>query len=106
MLANGVAHISFVGGGLFLPARTPYDRELMIDYVAERVRSKGTIQVIVDERRWTVQRCARVRGRDCPSCGHQLNATCALAEGHDPIACMHCAFAAPTATASSVADAA
>jgi len=106
MLANGVAHISFVGGGLFLPARTPYDRELMIDYVADRVRSKGTIQVIVDERRWTVQRCAPVRGQECPSCGNHLKATCALAERHDGIACMQCAFGAATVAASSVADAA
>jgi len=48
MLANGIAHISYHGGGVFLPARTPYDRELMVDCVADLVPAKGVIQVIVE----------------------------------------------------------
>src|SRR5574340_33644 len=67
---NGIAHISFRGSGMFLPARTPYDREVLAEHVSARARVHGIVQVLVDGRRWMVSahragmtvRCAGCRG--------------------------------------------
>jgi hypothetical protein len=95
---QGIAHISFVGGSVFLPARTPYDREMIVDYTAGHVRSKGMVQVIVDGQRWAVQLCDRARASRCSACGYPLDAICSLVDAADAspaIGCMRCAFGAP-----------
>lgn len=36
-----VAHLSFRGGGLLLPAHTPYERELLIEYIEATTKRHG-----------------------------------------------------------------
>jgi hypothetical protein len=53
-LAKGIAHVSFLGGGTFLPLRTPDDLQTLVEYVADRVGTTGEVQVLVDGQRWMV----------------------------------------------------
>src|SRR5437879_780667 len=75
-IAKGVAHVSFPGGGMFVPARSPYDRELLAEHVIDRVRLKGNVQVLVDDERWLVH---FLRGKgtvDCWRCGGAVDSIC------------------------------
>jgi hypothetical protein len=78
-MLDGIAHVSFPGGGMFLPARSPYDRQLLVEHVADRARSEKHVQVLVDDRRWIVNLnhesapviCSRCQGALLLSC-HSL----------------------------------
>lgn len=89
---QGVAHISFAGGSVFLPARTPYERQTMIDYVADRMRLQATIQVIVDKQHWTVQASDPAVAKRCSRCHHTVKVICSLAGHESSGLCMWCAF--------------
>ncbi len=102
-IANGVAHVSFPGGGLFLPARTPYDRQMLVEHVVERAQAKGRVQVLIDDRRWMVSlsrgdlafRCARCGMFSDPAChcatvgSEAFCAKCALGLGKQPASADH-----------------
>ena len=92
-LAKGIAHVSFPGGGMFLPARTPYDRETLTDYISHTVHMAGRVQVLVDDQRWLVRgRKNQALGR-CTGCDHLLDAACNVAEDAGTSAyCVSCAF--------------
>lgn len=51
---KNVAHISFKGGGLILPAQTPYDRELLIEHVEASTKRHGSIRLEVNRHYWTI----------------------------------------------------
>ena len=44
------AHLTFVGGEVRLPARTPYDRQQLIEHVRDCVRSRQHVR----ERGWKI----------------------------------------------------
>jgi hypothetical protein len=97
-LANGIAHVSFPGGSVFLPARTPYDRETLVDYIHHHVRANGRVQVLVADQRWLAY-----FGRpdsapaDCTVCRRALAVACYAASSANSTAiCPHCAFAGAT----------
>ncbi len=92
VLTEGIAHVSFPGGGIFLPARSPYDRQLLAEHVVHRVRAKGQVQVLVDDRRWMVclNRSASTAG--CMGCGGGLQSACYSSAGGDLAYCVRCAF--------------
>jgi hypothetical protein len=87
---RGIAHVSFESGGLFIPARTPYDRQMLVEHVADRTRSSGQVQVLVDDERWTVRRCGAV---NCESCGLSGKLACRSAGDDAKMYCLQCAFA-------------
>jgi len=87
---RGVAHISFAGGGVFLPARNPYDREILAEHVADRVRCKGEVQVALDDRCWSVSLSAV--GASCSHCGHPLDSACSSPTSGVDVLCVKCAF--------------
>lgn len=89
---RGVAHISFTGGGVFLPARNPYDRQVLVEHVADQVRSKGEVQVALDDRCWSV--CMTDVGTSCSSCGRPLDSVCYSATNGQTAYCVRCAFGA------------
>ncbi len=92
-VAKGIAHVSFPGGGMFLPARTPYDRETLMDYISHTVRRTGRAQVLVDDQRWLVRgRRNQTLGR-CTGCDHLLDAACNVAGNAETNEyCVSCAF--------------
>jgi hypothetical protein len=68
-MAKGIAHVSFAGGGFFLPARNPYDRQLLVEHVSECVRTKGHVQVLMGDQLWMVHRNSGPSTTPCTRCG-------------------------------------
>jgi len=95
-LARGIAHISFRGGGVFLPARDPYDRQILIDHVTQRVRTEGRVQVLVANHRWMVQAGAAHRAATCAACGQAVGTVCYSDMSNGATHCARCALACPT----------
>ena len=96
-LARGIAHLSFPGGGVFLPARDPYDRQTLIEHVTQRVRAKGPVQVLVDNHRWMIQEAgAANRMATCAACGLSVDAACYSNVSNGTPYCVHCALGGPT----------
>jgi hypothetical protein len=92
-IAEGIAHVSFAGGGMFLPARSPYDRQVLTDHVVDRVRSKGSVQVLLDTQRWLVQLLRAGRTARCEKCNSVVDCICYTSR-EDAACCIRCAFAA------------
>ena len=88
---NGVADVRFAGGGIVLPAREPYDRELLVEHVAERVRRKGVVCVAVHGRTYSVHRIDDTVTAACTRCRRPLKGSCATTLG-DALQCLRCAF--------------
>ena len=91
-IANGIAHVSFPGGGTFVPARTPYDRQILIEHVVDRVRTKGHVQVLVDDQRWLVRLLRDPSTARCGSCAKGLNAVCYATAPDEMVYCVRCAL--------------
>lgn len=91
-LANGIAHVSFPGGGIFLPARDPYDRQTLIEHVTQRLRTKGRVQVLVGSSRWTVRFNTATTRAACAACGQTPDALCCTSDGSDTAYCVPCAL--------------
>jgi hypothetical protein len=92
-LPQGIAHVSFGGGGLFVPARNRYDRQTLAEHVAARVRAKGEVQVLLNNERWLV---CLLRGRlngGCSGCSHVLEVACYAGVDPETAYCVKCAFA-------------
>jgi hypothetical protein len=100
---RGMAHISFAGGGVFLPARNPYDREMLVEHVADSVRSKGDLQVAVDGVSWAVLRDANSVTGFCAGCGYPLHLVCYSPANHEAY-CVKCAFGTHAGTLEHLAD--
>jgi hypothetical protein len=75
-MAEGIAHISFAGGGMFLPARNPYDRQMLAEHVGERARAKGQVQVLMGDQRWMVRRACGAAAVRCALCGMGSTTAC------------------------------
>jgi hypothetical protein len=91
-LARGIAHVSFPGGGFFLPARDPYDRQTLIEHVTQRVRAKGRVQVLVDSSRWIVEPTTSLSANTCTRCGETMDAACYPTSGSGVPYCVRCAL--------------
>ena len=89
---SGVAHIAFPGGGIFLPVQSPYDRQTLVEYVAVRVRSKGQVQVTLDNRCWSVRLCNATAAVTCAGCGFCVDAACYSTASAEVAHCVRCAF--------------
>jgi len=94
-LARGIAHVSFPGGGIFLPARDLYDRETLIEHVNQRVRAKGRVQVLIDSHRWMVQPNSSL-ANPCADCGQTADACCYSSGGYGAPHCVRCALGGAT----------
>lgn len=91
-MMRGIAHVSFSGGGMFLPARSPYDRQVLAEHVMSRVRTKGQVQVLIDNQRWMVYQRRGVRGVCCSQCGRAVDSACYLISANGTLYCVTCAF--------------
>jgi hypothetical protein len=69
---NDIAHLSFRGGGLILPAHTPYERELLVESVEAATKRHGHLQLAVDGRHWTISTSNGLRPV-CDSCSQWPN---------------------------------
>jgi hypothetical protein len=64
---NNIARLSFSGGGLILPAHTPYDRELLVESVEATTKRYGRLVLEVNDRHWTISMSDGLRPV-CVSC--------------------------------------
>ncbi|HVO23769.1 MAG TPA: hypothetical protein VMW56_09085 [Candidatus Margulisiibacteriota bacterium] len=90
-MAKGIAHVSFAGGGTFLPARSPYDRQLLAEHVRERVRAKGQVQVLMGDNLWMMYR-KRDRNTRCARCGVAAPIACHFSGSGEACYCVACAL--------------
>ncbi len=63
--AKGIAHVSFPGGGVFLPTRSASDRNLLIECVDAHLRASPRVQVLLGDQRWVARTAAGVRCERC-----------------------------------------
>ena len=89
---EGIANVSFAGGGIILPARSPYDWENLAEHVDARARLNGRLLVRIDNRSWSVYPTAGTRADPCARCGHTLGPACYSAQTHGEAYCVKCAF--------------
>ncbi len=87
-----VAHVSYVGGGIFLPDHGPENRRTIIEYVARLTRSKQKVQILLDNERWLVQSGAHVC---CAGCQLATDTSCREAAKEAEIYCLRCALSLP-----------
>ena len=64
---NDIAHLSFRGGGLILPAHTPYERELLVECVETTTKRHGRLRLEVGGRQWSIRMSGGLRPV-CVSC--------------------------------------
>jgi len=95
-LARGIAHVSFAGGGVFLPARNPSDRQSLIADVALRARMNDLVQVLIDDQRWIVRALHEQCVAGCSRCGLALQPACYSAADERAAYCVTCVFARET----------
>jgi|JRYF01.1.fsa_nt_gb hypothetical protein len=95
LLSRGIAHVSFKGGGICVPARSPYDRQLLAEQVMSQCRSKGTVQVLLDDDRWMVHTHIGAGPVYCVQCGRRSNSVC-YSESHNGTFCVACAVGEQT----------
>ena len=86
------AHITFVGGGLLLPARTAYDRQLLREHVLNGARHREQLQVKVGRKRWFVERPSAQRPVVCNSCNRQLTVAALHTPPKQSVFCVACAL--------------
>ncbi|HVO22204.1 MAG TPA: hypothetical protein VMW56_01100 [Candidatus Margulisiibacteriota bacterium] len=96
LLSQGMAHVSFPGGGLFLPARNHSDRRVLIDNVSAHVRANGLVQVLVDGERWLVRALPERQGFSCGRCGQSPDSACYSAADERAAYCATCVLAGDT----------
>jgi len=71
---KGVARISFQGGALFVPAKTPYDREVLFEHLDLYAKRHGTVRVELNRREWTVTKSSVGERSLCADCNRRLDA--------------------------------
>ena len=91
---TAVAHVSYIGGGIFLRDHGPGDRRTIIDYVARLLRSKTKVQILLESQRWLVHASERVR---CRRCDVVSNVGCREASREADAFCLQCALTGPAA---------
>jgi len=92
LLSPGIAHVSFSGGGLFLPVRSPSDRRHLIENVTARAQTSGLVQVLVDGERWMV-RALTEHTVSCGNCGRRPDSACYSVTDACASYCATCVFA-------------
>jgi hypothetical protein len=86
------AHLTFAGGGLLLPARTPYDLQVVREHVLNRARRVPQLQVKVARKTWLVERPSEQRAFVCGLCQRQLTEAALHAPSDGQVYCVACAL--------------
>jgi hypothetical protein len=86
------AHVTYQGGGLLLPTRTPYDRQLLQEHVLHLARREDTIQVRVKRTTWVVETLPEDHSVTCIRCREPLKLAALHTAGHVKMHCATCAL--------------
>lgn len=92
-MAGRTAHLDFGGGGLIVPARTPYDRQLLREHVLASVQQGRRIRLTVFGKTWLiVQAEAPQSPVVCAACERPINNAVCYAPGAATAHCVACAL--------------
>ena len=93
-MAVKTAHLDFGGGGLIVPARTPYDRQLLKEHVLASVQQRRKIRLAVSGKTWLIVQADGECAALCTVCQRPINhAVCyEHAAGGAPSYCVACAL--------------
>jgi hypothetical protein len=86
-----VAHVSYLGGGVFLPDHGPGDRHTIMEYVERLASSKREVQILLDNQRWLVHSGEHTC---CAGCDLATQTTCRDADNGGRCYCLRCALSA------------
>lgn len=92
------AHLTFVGGEVRLPARTPYDRQQLIEHVRGCVRSRQQVRVRVDHATWLVDRAVTQPLLVCRGCARRISYAVCRRPTTVTAFCIDCALSRPHLT--------
>ena len=87
-----IAHMTFSGGGMMLPASTPYEREVLREYLLDRALRTERVQLRARGKTWSVERCSPKQPRTCSRCKRHLAAAALHAPGSTTDYCVPCAL--------------
>jgi hypothetical protein len=86
-----IARIRMDGGALLLPARTPYEREVVLDHVRHRLRSHGFVHLEMNGWSRRIERVSASGGALCAACAQRIGGlACRLGA---QMLCVDCALA-------------
>lgn len=85
-----LVHLSFVGGGIFLPNEGPADRQDLVDYVAHLLHSRPAVQIRRSAQQWMAEQCADCC--HCACCGRATKAVCYERTNAAEAYCLRCAL--------------
>lgn len=88
------AAVAFTGGSVVLEAQTPYERELLADYVRDCARAKEHVRLRVGRQTWRVERVARDQGQVCSHCHRPLHVARCRGGQTRVVECVACALGA------------
>lgn len=91
----GIAHVSYRGGSLSLPARNAYDRQVLAAELFRDSDQHDTVQVLLDDDRWLVHRLGRPQRIHCRACGAPTDRACRSDSGAAAPLCIGCAVGIP-----------
>lgn len=86
---RGVAQISFSGGGMFLPSRTPYERELVFEHAESYARRYGKARLQLSRNFLLVSSEPSESNESCAECGQSLRSVTFATGGR--VLCRYCA---------------
>ncbi len=92
---EGIAHVSYDGGSLCMPARSPYDRELLAEMVLREALAHDTVQLLFDHDRWLVRRLEWPRRVRCRRCRQPTGCACYSGRRQEAAHCIECALGKP-----------
>jgi len=86
------AAVAFTGGSVVLEAQTPYERELLADYVRDCARAKEHVRLRVGRQTWRVERVSRDQGQVCSHCHRPLHVARCRGAQRRVVECVACAL--------------
>ena len=86
------AQITFPGGGLLLPDRTAYDRQMLREHVLDRARCAEQLQVKVGRKTWVVEHPTEQRLLLCGLCRRRLTVAALHTPASQNLYCVACAL--------------
>ncbi len=86
------AHVMFGNGGLVLPNRTPYERQILQDYVVDQAHHTDKLRIRIGRMLWVAERPRDDRPMVCVHCRRPLKVAALHASGSEATYCAACAL--------------
>jgi len=86
------AAVAFTGGSVVLTAQTPYEREVLADYIRDCAHAKEDVRLRVGRQTWRVERVVREQRQVCSQCHRPLRAARCRGAQTRVVACVACAL--------------